>query len=275
MTVDPKDRFKFGENWVKFLSGISDENIFEAQKSLCEMFETDSLKGKNFLDIGSGSGLFSLAAYNLGAKVFSFDFDPQSVACTRELKHRYCKNDGDWKIEQSSVLNIEYMKQIGKFDYVYCWGVLHHTGNMWEAIGNTVSAVNKDGVCFLSIYNDQGVKSKRWKKVKKFYCSGFIGRAVIKTIYLPYFLFSVELNEIVKGRNPFTVFSRYKSNRGMSLFHDWIDWLGGYPFEVAKPEEIFEYFKKRGFILMKLKTILGLGCNEFVFRKLNPQSDLK
>jgi 2-polyprenyl-6-hydroxyphenyl methylase/3-demethylubiquinone-9 3-methyltransferase len=269
MTNDPKERFKFGDNWVNFLSHISDENILEAQNSLCEMLEIQSLNGKSFLDIGSGSGMFSLAAYNLGAKVHSFDFDLQSVACTQELKHRYCKNETTWKVEQASVLNEDYMSGLGKFDYVYSWGVLHHTGHMWEAFEKTVHAVNENGFCFISIYNDQGVRSRRWRKIKKFYCSGFLAKTLVQTIFIPYFLFRVELNELIKGRNPFTVFTRYKSNRGMSLFHDWIDWLGGYPFEVAKPEEIFEFFKKKGFILTKLKTTLGLGCNEFVFRKVS------
>jgi 2-polyprenyl-6-hydroxyphenyl methylase/3-demethylubiquinone-9 3-methyltransferase len=270
MTIDPEDRFKFGDNWINFLSGISDKNIAEARKSLCEMFETESLKGKSFLDIGSGSGLFSLAAYKLGAKVSSFDFDQQSVSCALELKRRYCSNEEMWVIGKASVLNKDYMNKIGKFDIVYSWGVLHHTGHMWEAIENTISSVTDNGICFISIYNDQGVKSSRWKRIKKLYCSGSIGRVLVKTCYIPYFIFRVELNEVLKGRNPFTVFSRYKNNRGMSLYHDWIDWLGGYPFEVAKPEEIFEYFSKRNFMLIKLKTTLGLGCNEFVFRKISP-----
>ena len=54
----------------------------------------------------------------------------------------------------------------------------------------------------------------------------------------------------------------------MSVYYDWIDWLGGYPFEVAKPEEIIDYFRKNGYILEKLRTNQGLGCNEFVFKKI-------
>ena len=60
----------------------------------------------------------------------------------------------------------------------------------------------------------------------------------------------------------------WRTERGMSLWHDMVDWVGGFPFEVAKPEEIFEYYKGRGFVLEKLRTSGGLGCNEYVFRKL-------
>jgi 2-polyprenyl-6-hydroxyphenyl methylase/3-demethylubiquinone-9 3-methyltransferase len=62
-------------------------------------------------------------------------------------------------------------------------------------------------------------------------------------------------------------FAEYKKKRGMSLRHDWIDWLGGYPFEVAKPEKIFDFFHDRGFALERLVTTTRLGCNEFVFRR--------
>jgi 2-polyprenyl-6-hydroxyphenyl methylase/3-demethylubiquinone-9 3-methyltransferase len=52
----------------------------------------------------------------------------------------------------------------------------------------------------------------------------------------------------------------------MSVWHDLIDWVGGYPFEVAKPEEVFAFYRTKGFTLVKLKTCAGgLGCNEYVF----------
>jgi len=109
-------RFAFGENWRRFLSVLTDERIEEATKSLREFLGGDSLVGKTFLDIGSGSGLFSLAARRMEATVTSFDYDPQSVACTQELKRRYFSDDVAWRIEQGSVLDRRYMENLGQFD---------------------------------------------------------------------------------------------------------------------------------------------------------------
>src|SRR5438270_11069723 len=81
------ERFEFGENWTRFLSVLDDNRIAEAEASLKRMLATDNLSGRTFLDIGSGSGLFSLAAARLGAaRVHSIDFDPASVNSTRELR---------------------------------------------------------------------------------------------------------------------------------------------------------------------------------------------
>src|SRR6476659_5078401 len=125
------ERFEFGQNWSQFLASVDDERIQQAEKSLRDMLEIDSLEGKTFLDIGSGSGLFSLAARRLGARVHSFDFDSTSFACTQELRNRYFPNDVNWRVEQGSALDADYLAPLGKFDVVYSWGVLHHTGEMW------------------------------------------------------------------------------------------------------------------------------------------------
>jgi 2-polyprenyl-3-methyl-5-hydroxy-6-metoxy-1,4-benzoquinol methylase len=260
--------FNFGKNWKNFLKNFKEISIEEAEKQLRFMLETDNLDNKTFLDAGSGSGLHSLAALRLGAKVRSFDYNIQCVECNKYLKDKFAKQNTNWQIDEASVLDEKYINEIGKFDIVYSWGVLHHTGNMWKAFDNLLNAVNDGGLCFVAIYNDQGINSVRWKRIKRLYCQGFFGRTIVKMLYLPYFFFRMILNETLKRRNPFTVFRRYRKNRGMSVYYDWIDWLGGYPFEVAKPEEIVEYFKKNGYILEKLKTNQRLGCNEFVFKKL-------
>src|SRR6476661_7748990 len=132
--VAKHERFKFGENWSAFLARLNDERVAQAEASLRDMLETDTLAGKRFLDAGSGSGLFSLAARRLGATVHSFDYDPASVACTRELKRRYFPEDPSWTVDEASVLDKAYLAGLGQFDIVYSWGVLHHTGAMWEAL---------------------------------------------------------------------------------------------------------------------------------------------
>src|SRR5690349_12253090 len=136
--VSKAERFEFGKNWTSFLNTVNESHVLKAEESLKQMLGLETLSGLSFLDAGCGSGLFSLAAVRLGARVHSFDFDPSSVACTRELKRRYAPNADNWVVETGNVLEPEYLAGLGKFDIIYSWGVLHHTGNMHQALENVV-----------------------------------------------------------------------------------------------------------------------------------------
>lgn len=264
---DPSVRFGFGRNWTSFLSVLNDDRIREAERSLEEMLGRDHVSGRTWLDIGCGSGLFSLAAMRLGVRrIHSFDYDSQSVACTEELRRQYFPTANNWTVERASVLDRSYLEQLGTWDVVYSWGVLHHTGSLWEALGNAASLVATKGVLFIAIYNDQGLASRAWSAVKRTYNSSSLGRALMVSIFVPYFVIRGVLVDLVRRRTPLARYREYRRTRGMSMYHDWIDWLGGYPFEVAKPEQIFEFCRQRGFTLTKLSTCGGgLGCNQFVF----------
>ena len=173
-SVVDDERFAFGENWTRFVKGLNEDKIRFAEQALADMLQCEDLKGKTFLDIGSGSGLSSLAARRLGAQVHSFDYDPQSVSCTQQLKAKYHPDDELWQVERGSALDGEYLASLGCFDIVYSWGVLHHTGDMWSAFAGAAPLVKDGGTLYIAIYNDEGWKSRFWYRVKKAYCRNFL-----------------------------------------------------------------------------------------------------
>ena len=264
--MEAKTRFAFGRNWANYLKGLSPDRIRAAEDSLKTMLGLASLNGLSFLDVGCGSGLFSLVARRLGAKVTSFDVDAQSVACCASLRQRFFPDDDLWVITRGSILDGQFTEGLGTFDLVNCWGVLHHTGAMWQAMERVDRLVSVGGTLYVSIYNDQGRASRWWSSVKHTY--NRIPRPLRWVIVVPSFLRlwgPALIRDSVRGR-PLATWRR--STRGMSAWHDCLDWVGGFPFEVAKPDQVLDFFRCRWYTLERLHTCGGgRGCNEFVFAK--------
>jgi 2-polyprenyl-6-hydroxyphenyl methylase/3-demethylubiquinone-9 3-methyltransferase len=269
--IDSTTRFEFGENWTRFLMDLDDKRIDDAVASLVEFLDVENLDGLRFLDIGSGSGLFSLAARRLGATVVSFDFDEESVACTKELRRRFYPDEDCWRIEQGSALDSKYLSSLGKFDVVYSWGVLHHTGAMWLGFENAVKCVASDnGKLFVAIYNDQGWKSHSWwfiklmyNRIPRFVKPVFVTVVSIITRFFVILKYTIKLQPMVAIA---PIFQGRKA-RGMSARFDRVDWIGGYPYEFAKYQTLVEYFRSRGFSIIKGKENTTLGCHELALKR--------
>ncbi|MGB0595078.1 MAG: class I SAM-dependent methyltransferase [Rubripirellula sp.] len=265
------DRFEFGKNWKAFLASLDQQRIERAVESLRQTLGVESMEGKRFLDLGCGSGLFSLAAHQLGAEVTSIDFDMESVQCTEFLRDNYAAKSPVWKIRQGSVLDASFLESLGQGDFVYSWGVLHHTGAMQEAIALASERTRVGGHFLISIYNDQGGASRRWLRIKQSYnrLPSWLRPGLVFLVASYYELkFAIARLLHFKNPSPRRDWQAKKADRGMSAWHDWVDWVGGLPFEVAQPEQIIEPLRQRGFILEKLKTVgNGWGCNEYLFTR--------
>jgi 2-polyprenyl-3-methyl-5-hydroxy-6-metoxy-1,4-benzoquinol methylase len=273
-------RFQFGANWLRFSSGLDETQLRIAATSLADRLG-DGFGGGGgtlpigsptnvirFLDIGCGSGIFSLAARNLGASVVSIDYDPDAIACTSALREKHFPGDAQWQVTEVSVLDQSAMQALGEFDVVYAWGSLHHTGQMWNAIKQALLRVSPGGVIVLAIYNDQGFLSHLWRGVKRLYCSSAFGRVAVLSIAVPYFYGRSIVGGLARGRSPAATIARYRTTRGMSRYHDIVDWVGGLPFEVASPETVVQFASANGFEQRTLHPVgRAHGNNEFVFRR--------
>lgn len=269
-TYHKKNQFSFGKNWQDFLNQVfSEERVRKAEESLIFFLGgKEKIEGKTFIDVGCGSGLFSLAAYRLGAKeVVSIDVDEFSIECTNKLREKY-KEEKKWEVKKGSALDKDFIGSLGKFDIVYSWGVLHHTGNMYQALENVSILMKEQGIFYLAIYNRSRSwwigTSQFWLSVKKLYNkSGYLGKNIIFGLYFLYFL----LDSIICLKNPFQRMKKF-NRRGMNWYHNVLDWLGGLPYEFAAPYEITNFFAKKSIYSQKIENGYGLACVEYllVFR---------
>jgi 2-polyprenyl-6-hydroxyphenyl methylase/3-demethylubiquinone-9 3-methyltransferase len=264
----PSDKqFDFGSNWQRFLDDhFSPERVALAEESLRKLLSVSDLKGRTFVDIGCGSGLFSLAACRLGAaSIVSLDINEQSVECCMRLKD-WAGRPSNWEVYIGSILDPTLLSRVPKADVVYSWGVLHHTGDMWAGIHNAAALVKPGGLLAIGIYNYRSGRkgTETWQRLKRWYCNAPRWQATLwEWVYIGWNLIYL----CVVGRNPLTFVRDYKKDRGMSWFRDVTDWLGGYPYEAATPGEVLERIRRHfGYLLIKQSINCDLGVSEFVFQ---------
>jgi ubiquinone/menaquinone biosynthesis C-methylase UbiE len=252
--------FSFGTNWKAFSEReLCVQQLNDASRSVKTLLEIESLKDLSFLDVGCGSGLFSLAAYELGAKrIVGIDIDPMCISVSEQNRNKFIPSAPIEFIE-GSALDQERLKSLGEFDIVYAWGSLHHTGEMYEAIKAVSRQVAAGGTYVLAIYN-RHVTSRIWRFIKWLYNKlPPFGQEIMAFLFFIVIFFAKYL---ITHKNPLI------KERGMNFWRDVIDWIGGYPYEYASPQEIEEYLTKQGFVLRRfVKAQVPTGCNEYIFQK--------
>lgn len=264
-----ESHFAFGKNWSSYSDLIGEEQIQEAEKGLLKLIPAERFAGASFMDIGSGSGLHALAASRLGAsRILAVDIDPDSVATTRRVLGA-SKATADWDARQISVFDLE-PAQLGTFDIVYSWGVLHHTGSMWEAVEHAAAMVAPDGLFALALYRSTRL-DPLWKIEKRLYARA--GAPVQKALRAA-FVTAFRAGMVLSGKGSFREYvANYTSVRGMDYYHDVHDWLGGYPYEAALAPEVTTRFAALGFTPERIFArplslgLLGSGCDEYVYRR--------
>lgn len=264
-------RFGFGRNWEKFIKKhFSEERVEISRKHLLNFLQVDNLQGMFFLDVGCGSGLHSLAALRAGAsKIVSFDFDPKCVETTQKVKE-LSGNVPHWTVFQGSALDREFLAGIEPADIVYSWGVLHHTGAMWEALENTARLMRDNSFLYVALYTyDLFVNppAEYWLDVKQRYNRGsLLTKRQLELWYLWNFVLGRRWRSLLGVAKRI---SSHKQSRGMAFYTDIKDWLGGWPMEFAKIEDVKSFCSEK--LTLELINILtGEANTEYLFKKGNP-----
>ncbi|MBS0245106.1 MAG: class I SAM-dependent methyltransferase [Proteobacteria bacterium] len=265
---DISAHFTFGENWSHYAATIDEARLAEAEKGLARLLGDDSLAGKSLLDIGCGSGVHDVAALRLGAaRVVAIDIDPVSVSTARVVAARHAPGR-DIEARVLSVFDLT-PETFGKFDIVYSWGVLHHTGAMIEAVGKAAQVVKPGGLFVFALYH-RTTLCGLWRLEKRWYASASkamqrVARAVYTSL--------LRLRFLLLGRDFSAYIVNYKSSRGMNFGHDVHDWMGGYPYESILAPEVDALMGQLGFEHVQSFTspktlgFFGSGCDEYVYRR--------
>jgi 2-polyprenyl-6-hydroxyphenyl methylase/3-demethylubiquinone-9 3-methyltransferase len=159
-------------------------------------------------------------------------------------------------------------REVGTFDIVYSWGVLHHTGAMYKAIGRASTVVKPQGILALALYG-KTMFCGLWRIEKRIYSRSpkWVQKAIEQVYYV-----AVGARLALKGESLKKRRETYFQQRGMDMYHDTRDWLGGYPYESISPQEAMTFMRKLGFepirsFVTPCIGLLGAGCDEYSFTK--------
>ena len=260
-------RYGFGRNWEDYIrKHFSEERVDISRKHMLEFLGLENLNGRSFLDVGCGSGLQSLAAFRAGAgKIFSFDYDIHSVRATKMMR-KIAGDPKNWQITQGSILDDNFIQGIETADIIYSWGVLHHTGDMWKAMDNTAKLAKKNALLYIALYDydiQVNPTPEFWLDVKKRYnFSSWLRKRKMEIWYIWRFMLDKKISKLPEV---ISLAFNYKQSRGMAMYNNLKDWLGGWPMDFAKRADVRDWAERNKLEMLTMKT--GEANTEYLFGK--------
>lgn len=105
-------------------------------------------EGKKVLEIGCGLGTMAMLWALNGANITAIDLNPTSIEQARQRFALY-NLAGDIHAEDANNLSLAD----GQFDYVYSWGVLHHSPNLEQSLAEMMRVLKPGGEYGIMLYN--------------------------------------------------------------------------------------------------------------------------
>jgi SAM-dependent methyltransferase len=136
-----------------FFAGV-DERLLEWNRPLHgarpfdAIFPYDAHRGARVLEVGCGMGTMASLWAHEGARVTAVDLNATAVAQTRR---RFDLLGLDGEILQADARELPF--EDGVFDYVWSWGVLHHSPDLPRSLRELLRVVRRGGGYGLMHYN--------------------------------------------------------------------------------------------------------------------------
>jgi SAM-dependent methyltransferase len=115
----------------------------------------EQLRGKRILEIGCGMGLHTELLATAGAELTSLDLTDTAIEATtrrlelKGLKARILKGDAE---------NLPFDDR--SFDFVWSWGVIHHSSRTGRIVRQIARVLRPDGECRVMVYNREGIPAR-------------------------------------------------------------------------------------------------------------------
>jgi len=149
---------RFSPQWfdaidAKFLQG---SRLFATQQQPFDrILPIAELRGARVLEIGCGMGLHTQTMASAGADVTAVDLTSTAVeATTRRLAMKGLSA----RVLRCDAESLPFPDRT--FDFVWSWGVIHHSSRTARIVREISRVLDKDGECRVMVYNREGMAAR-------------------------------------------------------------------------------------------------------------------